>query len=305
VSHWAIALSINAVTFNQLEVACRHVDELMATGMTKNLAIRNLQEYVNRYGKMRELGRIGPDDVGQYELWSKEALAARAANHGLKSGQYMRIEHGTPRRQIARLVPEKYHKGELTREWMDDLCARMWRVAVVTHEEDSRLNHLNRLARRPLYADPAEHWAAAGIEIVTRNSDLSSTANGRSYNIADPLLPRNSTMASPAIPSIQLYKGTYREALWEVLCASIGRFVPVLDLPDPVGRGDDPEYASKQLNKKLARASGELEVHQIGTGKDETFGLFETAAPKTAGIRVPVLSRKRGPAYDPQTKRFI
>jgi hypothetical protein len=110
-------------------------------------------------------------------------------------------------------------------------------------------------------------------------------------------------MAEPAIPSIQLNAGTYREALWEVLCANVGRAVLVADLPARVGRGDDPLYASKRLNLKLARAGGDLEIRRIQIGDYEAFGLFDKTAP--SAITVPVLSARHGAAYDPKTKRSL
>jgi hypothetical protein len=110
-------------------------------------------------------------------------------------------------------------------------------------------------------------------------------------------------MTAPAIPAIQLNPGTYRQALWQVLCANLGHAVPVALLPTRVGRGADPLYASKRLNLKLARARSELEIRRILVGADEAFGLFVKASPMT--ISVPVLSARRGAAFDPKTGREL
>lgn len=154
-------VSKNAVTLEQIEVACRHVLELMEAGMTENFAIRNLELFANMYAKFRLIGNTSPDRADQFDLWSKAALDARNENRGHAFGQYLRVEHGTPRRQFARLILEAWETGELDQAWLDELCDTRWKVAVITHEEDKRLN---TVARSRLFNSPEERWAAAGIE---------------------------------------------------------------------------------------------------------------------------------------------
>ena len=50
--------------------------------------------------------------------------------------------------------------GKLTEKWMEKHCAAMWKIAVITHEEDVRLNQL----KGKKFASPDERWAAAKIK---------------------------------------------------------------------------------------------------------------------------------------------
>jgi len=150
-------MSKNAITLEQLRIACRNVSELRAAGMTENLAIRNLEQFANIYAKIRHVGHASPDHARQYDRWSVKALEAEAANPGRRHGEYLRVEHGTPRRQFARMVLAGYENGLLTDEWLNDLCDGRWRVAVITHEEDKMLS------RSAAMDDPEARWKAAGI----------------------------------------------------------------------------------------------------------------------------------------------
>ena len=152
-------MSKNTITLPQIEAACRHVAELLSLGMTENLAIRNLELFANVYAKHRIIGSTSPDHVTQFSLWSQAALAHRA-NEGELGGRFLRVEHGTPRRQFARLILKAFHEGALTQDWLNILCDQRWKVAVITLDED-RL--LNSMARSKLYDSPEERWQDAGI----------------------------------------------------------------------------------------------------------------------------------------------
>lgn len=155
-------MSKNAPTVEQLRMVCRQVVELMDDGgMSENWSIRLLEQMTNMYAKFRVFGKVVVDHADQYELWSKAARAAKAAHGQRPPGTYVRVEHGTPRRAFAREVLAAFKDGQLTKEWMDDHCERKWKVAVITHEEDRRLN---KVARTKPFATPDERWAAAGIE---------------------------------------------------------------------------------------------------------------------------------------------
>jgi hypothetical protein len=151
-------MSKNAITIEQLKILCRHVKELRDAGMTENLAIRLLELSANVYAKFRRVGRASPDHADEYKLWSKAALKAKRANPRMPYGAYLRVEHGTPRRQFARLVLEGFDHGNLTEAWLNKLCDKRWKVAVITHEED------RRLPRSQLFETPEERWKAAGIK---------------------------------------------------------------------------------------------------------------------------------------------
>jgi len=73
------------------------------------------------------------------------------------------VEHGAPRRPFARRIVNLYRKGELNQEALNELVNRHWRLAVVTLEEDRRLN---KLARSRMFDGPEERWAAAGIQFA-------------------------------------------------------------------------------------------------------------------------------------------
>ena len=154
-------MSKNALTVEQIKLACRHVDELTEAGFSENFAIRSLEIYANYYAKHRLLGRVAPDHASQYEHWSKAARKAKIANPDLAYGRYLRVEHGTPRRQFARLVLESYRKGRLTERSLNDLCRKRWKVAVITHEEDARLS---KIGRSSLFNTPDDRWATAKIK---------------------------------------------------------------------------------------------------------------------------------------------
>ncbi len=80
-------MSKNAITIEQLNIACRHVVELMEAGMTENLAIRSLELFANAYAKYRVLRHVNPDHADQYALWSKAAKKAKASKVGVGYGQ--------------------------------------------------------------------------------------------------------------------------------------------------------------------------------------------------------------------------
>jgi len=86
------------------------------------------------------------------------ALKAKKEKTNLKYGYYLRIEHGTPRRQFARLVLEAFRHNKLTKLWMDKLCDTKWKVAVITQDEDKRL------ARSKLDKSPEARWEVAKIK---------------------------------------------------------------------------------------------------------------------------------------------
>jgi UDP-N-acetylmuramate-alanine ligase len=61
------------------------------------------------HAKYRIVGNTNVDHADQYTYWSKAARKAKTTKHKQAYGQYLRVEHGTPRRQFARdvLKPSK------------------------------------------------------------------------------------------------------------------------------------------------------------------------------------------------------
>ncbi len=133
----------------------------MAAGLTENMAIRSLELLADVYAKLRSGGSASPHHVSQYELWSLKARAAQQAAPDLRPKDYLRVEHGTPRRAFARMVLDLSQAGKLDEVSMDDLVRRHWKIAVLTLQEDQALN---RIARSRAFSTPDERWAAAGIQ---------------------------------------------------------------------------------------------------------------------------------------------
>ena len=156
-------MSKNAVTVEHLRLACRHVKELLGAGVTENFAIRTLELFGDVYAKRHKggKGQTSPHHVTHVELWSLAAIAVRDANPTAKAGSHFRVEHGTPRRGFARKILALYESGTLTDKTVKEAVDRHWKLAVITLDEDQRLN---KKARSTLFDTPEERWQAAGIE---------------------------------------------------------------------------------------------------------------------------------------------
>jgi hypothetical protein len=134
---------------------------MISAGVTENLAIRTLELFADVYAKFHVIGNTSPHSVRQVKLWSVKARALLTATPDAKPRDYLRVEHGTPRRGFARKLLALYQKNELTAATMVELVDRDYRLAVITLEEDQ---YLNRIARSKMFDTPEERWAAAGIE---------------------------------------------------------------------------------------------------------------------------------------------
>ena len=154
-------MSKNAITVQQVQLACQHVQEMMEAGVTENLAIRTLELFVDVYAKLLTGGSATPHHVDQVDLWSLEALEIRKKNPDVKPKDYFRVEHGTPRRQFARLVLKSHDNNRLNKQELDGLVSRYWKLAVISLEEDKRLN---KIARSKMFDTPEERWASANIK---------------------------------------------------------------------------------------------------------------------------------------------
>lgn len=153
-------MSKNAITIDQLNLACRHFEEMIAAGVTENLAIRTLEIFADVYAKLHVVGNASPNHVDQFKLWSIKARTLRNAMPDAKPKDYFVVEHGTPRRSFAREVLGLYQKNKLNTKRMVKLVERYYKCAVITLEENQ---HLNTIARSKIFATPEERWAVAGI----------------------------------------------------------------------------------------------------------------------------------------------
>ena len=154
-------MSKNAITINQLKVACRHVEEMMAAGVTENLAIRTLELFVDVYANLHTGGSATPHHVDQVELWSIKARKLRDALPDAKPRDYFRVEHGTPQRGFTRKVLGLYRRDKLSVRTINKLVVNDYKLAVITLDEDKRLN---KVARSTIFDTPEERWAAASIK---------------------------------------------------------------------------------------------------------------------------------------------
>ncbi|MEO9167852.1 MAG: hypothetical protein ABI230_05565 [Aestuariivirga sp.] len=155
--------SVNRVTIEHLKIACRHVQEMMAAGMTENHAIRLLELFADVYAKLHNGGSAVPHHVSQvpYTQWSVAAKQLKRQNPNIKASGNLVVEHGTPRRQFARLIRRLFENSALTEKEMASLVKRYWKLAVVTKQEDQ---YLNSKFRNILFSTPKKRWAAADIE---------------------------------------------------------------------------------------------------------------------------------------------
>jgi hypothetical protein len=149
--------SKNSITIDQLKLACRHVEEMRAAGVTENLAIRTLELFADVYGQFYSAGTTTPHHVRKIkpELWSIKAAKLRKSDPDA-AGKLLRVEHGTPRRAFARKILTLYLQNKLNEKTMAGLVCRDYRLAVVTLEEDQRLN---KIARSAALDSPEERWA--------------------------------------------------------------------------------------------------------------------------------------------------
>jgi hypothetical protein len=155
-----VIMSKNAITVEQLKLECRHVKEMVEAQVTENLAIRTLELFADVWAKLHMGGSATPHHVDQVKLWSVEALKVRASVAHAPPKDHLRVEHGTPRRQFARLVLALYDQGRLTDANMALLVERYWKLAVITLEEDKRLNSI---CRSRMFDTPEERWQTANI----------------------------------------------------------------------------------------------------------------------------------------------
>ena len=155
-------MSKNSITVDQLKIACRHVQELLDAKVTENMAIRTLELFTDVYAKLLTGGSATPHHVTQvpHKQWSTSARNVLSQNPSAAPKDNFRVEHGTPRRAFARKVLNLYESEKLTEESMEGLVNRYWKLAVITLEEDERLN---KIARSKAFDTPDDRWRAAGI----------------------------------------------------------------------------------------------------------------------------------------------
>jgi hypothetical protein len=157
-----IKKSKNQPTIQQLILLCRHIDEMEKIGMTRNHSIRLLELTADVYAKLLKGGSASPHSAGQVGLWSVAAKKAKRVHPKMRNGEYLIVEHGTPRRAFAlRVFNDLYLRDKLNEVEMNKLVRKYWKLAVITKEED---HMLTKIARSKMYSSPEKRWATAGIK---------------------------------------------------------------------------------------------------------------------------------------------
>ena len=157
----SIKKSKNEVTINHLKLSCSHVREMMNEGITENHSIRILELLTDVYAKLYMGGNAAPHHVSQVKLWSKAAKEIKKVHSKAKPQDYFRVEHGTPRREFSRMVLRLYMENKLNKKTMNHLVKKYWKLAVITLEEDKKLN---KIARSKMFDTPEIRWRRAGIK---------------------------------------------------------------------------------------------------------------------------------------------
>ena len=164
-------MSINAITINQLKLACRHVEEMREAGVTQNLAIRTLELFADLYSKLRVVGNAAPHHVDQKSmLWSVKARQLRKDKPDAKPRDHFRVEHGTPRRVFALEVLSLYQNNELTEPAMVSLVDRYYKLAVITLDEE------------PSHPTPRGNKNVSGVWRVRKDEDPSTGIRAVPFN---------------------------------------------------------------------------------------------------------------------------
>jgi hypothetical protein len=158
--------SKNQITVAQLALACRHYEEMRKAGVTENLAIRTLEHFVEVYSKLCMGASATPYQIDKVKLWSVKARKLRKAKPNARPGELFRIEHGTPRRDLARLVLKLSYEGKLTERTMQKIARKHYKVAVITLEEDKALNKIvrSKMPNSKMPRRPDDRWKLAGIK---------------------------------------------------------------------------------------------------------------------------------------------
>jgi hypothetical protein len=148
-------------TLAQQKIMLEAVKQLEALGTSENAYYLLIDDWIDGY--MRSLMHeftAGPYHPLKTRHWSRKAI--EAYKNDKKS--LLRVAHGTAKRNISRLVFAHYKAGKLTEDTMLAIAQRYWKIAVLTKEENSRLD---KVARSTMHDTPDERWALIGAEIVS------------------------------------------------------------------------------------------------------------------------------------------
>jgi hypothetical protein len=140
-------------TFETLWLALDYAIQLEKTSMTQNFYLWELKHRIDAtyLGYTGIYAGPGGYDKDGIEFWSEAAFAAYRKDKKAK----LVVEHGSPRTEFAVLVFGLYKQGKLTEAKLRVLYDKLYKLAVITKEEDRRLND----------ATPEERWREVGIKL--------------------------------------------------------------------------------------------------------------------------------------------
>ena len=94
-------------------------------------------------------------------VWSAAAKRATSAKE-------LMIEHGTPKSEFVKLVYDVYLAGKLTEDLLISMIENLWKIAVITKEEDARRSAAGLRSKRLESAEA--RWAAVGIQFAEQEA---------------------------------------------------------------------------------------------------------------------------------------
>jgi hypothetical protein len=133
-------------------------------GADPNCYLRELMERIDGANSARRGYYYGAQfngyDKSKLELWSVFALHAVNRDPRVK----LRVEHGSPKAAFAARTLDLYTKDKLTEEVFNQELDRLYKLAVITLDEDQKLNDAG--LRSKMLSSPEERWNNVGITII-------------------------------------------------------------------------------------------------------------------------------------------
>ncbi len=150
--------------FSFVEFALEYATKARDAGADPNCYLRELMESIDGANSARRgyyyAAQFNGYDKSTLELWSVDALQAVGRDPNVK----LRVEHGSPKAAFAVHILDLYTKGKLTEDIFNQELDRLYRLAVITLDEDQKLNDAG--LRSKMLETPEDRWARVGIEIV-------------------------------------------------------------------------------------------------------------------------------------------
>jgi hypothetical protein len=153
-------------TYPTLILGLEYAAKLREAGLVQNFYVWELKHRIEAYYLGRNNLYAGPNGIPyeQIDLWSEKAL--EEYSNDKKAKRDLIREHGAPRTPFAIMILELYLSGDFNEKVMSEKLDLHYKLAVITKEEDRRLNAIR--ARSKMYPSPHERWAAAGINITKK-----------------------------------------------------------------------------------------------------------------------------------------